>query len=268
MISFPNAKINIGLNVTSKRSDGFHNIETIFYPIELSDIVEFIPSNETTLEISGIDINGNFKNNLVYKAYDLLKNDFNLPEIKIHLHKIIPTEAGLGGGSADASFMLKALNEHFSLNIPDKKLLKYAEQLGSDCPFFIKNKPAYATNKGEKLEKLDFSLKGYSIVLIKPNVQISTAEAYQNIKLAEPNLDLKEAVKLPIDEWKDNIFNNFEDYAFAKYPELKEIKTYLYNIGAEFALMTGSGSAIYGIFKEKPEINKYKECFAWVGKIN
>lgn len=267
MIKFPNAKINIGLNVTSKRSDGFHNIETVFYPIQLNDIIEFIPSNETTLEISGIDINGNFKNNLVYKVYDLLKNDFGLPKIKIHLYKIIPIEAGLGGGSADASFMLKALNEYFELNISDEKLLKYAEQLGSDCPFFIKNTPSYATNKGENLENIEFSLKGYYIVIIKPNVQISTAEAYQNIKFGKSKLNLKEAIKLPIQEWKNNIFNSFENYAFEKYPELKEIKTQLYNIGAEFALMTGSGSAVYGIFKEKPEIIKYKDCFVWINKL-
>lgn len=267
MITFPNAKINIGLQILSKRDDGFHNIETIFYPINLNEIIEFVPSSKTDFTISGININGDKNNNLIIKAYNFLKEEYQLPNIKIHLHKIIPTEAGLGGGSADASFMLKSLNEYFELNISNKKLLKYAEQLGSDCPFFIENKPTYATAKGEILETIDLLLKGYYIALIKPNVQISTAEAYKNIKLGKPKLNLRDVVKRPIKEWKNNIFNGFEDYAFVKYPELKEIKTYLYNIGAEFALMTGSGSAIYGIFKEKPEINKYKDCFVWVGEI-
>jgi 4-diphosphocytidyl-2-C-methyl-D-erythritol kinase len=267
MILFPNAKINLGLNLVSKRNDGFHNIETIFYPIMLNDIVEFVPSEKTEFTITGIDIKGDLSNNLVLRAFNLLKKDFVLSGIKIHLHKIIPTEAGLGGGSADASFMLKSLNEYFNLNISNNKLLKYAEKLGSDCPFFIENKPSFATSKGEKLEDIELNLKDYYIVIIKPNVQINTADAYKNIKFSEPKINLKEAIKLPINEWKENIFNDFEEYAFSKYPELKEIKTYLYNIGAEFALMTGSGSAIYGIFKTKPKIDKYKDCFVWTEKL-
>ena len=268
MISFPNAKINIGLNIVSKRDDGFHNLETVFYPVKVSDILEFIPTEKTNIEISGIDIKGDVKNNLVYKVYDLLKQDYSLPNIKIHLHKIIPSEAGLGGGSSDASFMLKALNEYFKLDISEKKLLKYAEQIGSDCPFFIKNEPSFASAKGEDLERVDLSLSNYHIVIIKPDIQISTAEAFRNIIPRKPKANLKEAIKLSIDKWESNIFNDFENFAFEEYPKLKEIKTYLYNIGAEFALMTGSGSAVYGIFKEKPEINKYKECFIWIGKLN
>jgi 4-diphosphocytidyl-2-C-methyl-D-erythritol kinase len=268
MISFPNAKINIGLNIVSKRDDGFHNIETIFYHVQINDILEFIPTEETSLEISGIEIKGETKNNLVYKVYDLLKQDYPLPEIKIHLHKIIPTEAGLGGGSSNATFMLKALNEYFKLNISENKLLKYAEQIGSDCPFFIKNKPSFASAKGENLQPVNLSLSGYHIVIIKPDIKISTAEAYNNIIPKKTKTNLKEAIKLPINEWTNNIFNDFEDFAFAKYPDLNEIKTYLYNIGAEFALMTGSGSAIYGIFKEKPEIDKYKDSFVWIGELH
>ncbi len=267
MILLPNAKINIGLNVVSKREDGFHNIETVFYPIDLKDIIEFIPSNEMSFDISGIEIKGDAKNNLVYKVYDLLKQEYSLPKIKIHLHKNIPIEAGLGGGSSDGAFMLKTLNKYFKLNIPKIKILKYAEQLGSDCPFFIKNEPSFASAKGEVLEKINISLKGYHIVIIKPNIQISTADAFRNIKTKTRKTNLKEAIDLPVNEWKDNIFNDFEDFAFAKYPKLKEIKTYLYNIGAEFALTTGSGSAIYGIFTKKPKLDKYTDCFIWIGLL-
>jgi len=267
MITFPNAKINIGLKVLSKRNDGFHNIETIFYPINLKEIIEFVPSKTNEFAISGLEIKADENNNLIIKAYNLLKENYKLPNLKIHLHKIIPTEAGLGGGSADATFMLIALNEYFTLNITEAELLQYAEKLGSDCPVFVRNKPFCATEKGEVLEEIELSLKGYYIVVIKPDIQIATADAYKNVKFSKSNVLLKDAIKEPIDNWKNSVFNDFEEYAFSIYPELKEIKAYLYNIGAEFALITGSGSAIYGIFKEKPQINKYKDCFVWIAEL-
>jgi 4-diphosphocytidyl-2-C-methyl-D-erythritol kinase len=257
MISFANAKINIGLNIIEKRADGFHNIESVFYPVSWNDIVEIIPLTEKKISFSssGIDIPGNDSDNLILKAYNLIQQDFELPGASIHLHKIIPIGAGLGGGSSDAAHAIKILNDLFELKLKQEQMLTYAAQLGSDCSFFILNKPAFAFGKGEKLNPIELSLKEYSIAIIYPDIHISTAEAYAGIKPEKPLKPLTELIKFPIEEWKDTVFNDFEKSIFPKYPLLKNLKEKLYAKGAIYASMSGSGSAIYGIFKMKESVN-------------
>lgn len=251
MITFPNAKINIGLNITNKRPDGYHNLETIFYPIELCDSLEFVKGEETKFTCSGLEIEGDANNNLIMKAFRLLKNEFDLPSINIHLHKNIPMGAGLGGGSADAAFMLKMLNDNFKLGISTQELEQKASKLGADCAFFIENKPTLAKGIGNIFEPTEINLAGYHIVLIKPDVHVSTAEAYGGCKPQRWSTPLEEAIKYPIAEWKNYIFNDFEKTVFISHPELAEIKEMLYNKGAIYAAMSGSGSTIYGIFNKE-----------------
>lgn len=256
MLTFPNAKINIGLNITEKRPDGYHNLETIFYPIELCDTLEFVQAEEAKFSYSGLEIEGDSDNNLIMKAYRLLKEEFDLPAINIHLHKAIPMGAGLGGGSADAAFMLKMLNDEFNLGLSSIELQQRATKLGADCPFFIDNKPVLAKGIGNIFESTEVNLSGYHIVLIKPNVHVSTAEAYGGCKPQRWATPLEEAIKQPITEWKDCIFNDFEKTVFIAHPELAKIKEMLYEKGAIYAAMSGSGSTIYGIFdKEVNDIN-------------
>lgn len=256
MLTFPNAKINIGLNITEKRPDGYHNLETIFYPIELCDTLEFIQKEETKFGCSGLEIEGESDNNLIMKAYRLLKDEFNLPPINIHLHKAIPMGAGLGGGSADAAFMLKMLNKEFNLGLSVSELEHRAAKLGADCAFFIENKPTLAKGIGNIFEPTTINLSGYHIVLIKPDVHVSTAEAYGGCRPQRWTTPLEEAIKQPISEWKNYIFNDFEKTVFIAHPELAKIKEMLYEKGAIYAAMSGSGSTIYGIFdKEVNDIN-------------
>lgn len=266
MITFPNAKINIGLNIIEKRSDGFHNLETVFYPINLSDILEFIPidGNETIFENSGLEIDGNPNDNLCVKAYDLLKADFDLPSVKIHLHKIIPFGAGLGGGSSDAAFMLKSINEQFNLSLSNEKLKEYASKLGADCSFFIENKPSFGIDKGDVLTEIELDLKDYHFVIVKPNIHVPTAVAYSNVKPKFPKIRLQEAIKQPIETWKNNITNDFENSIFKVFPEIENIKNKLYEQGAIYASMSGSGSSVFGIFKDKIDFSKiFSEYFVW-----
>lgn len=255
MLTFPNAKINIGLNITEKRPDGYHNLETIFYPIDLCDTLEFVEEKETKFTYSGLNIEGESDNNLIIKAYKLLKEEFDLPTINIHLHKSIPMGAGLGGGSADAAFMLKMLNNEFQLNLTTQELEQKAAKLGADCAFFINNKPTLAKGIGNLFEPTCVNLSGYHIVLVKPEVHISTAEAYGGCKPQRWTTPLEEAIKQPITEWKNCIFNDFEKTVFATHPELAEIKNMLYKKGAIYAAMSGSGSTIYGIFDKEIEQN-------------
>lgn len=252
MISFPNAKINIGLNVVSKRLDGYHNLETIFYPIKLSDALELTNSDKTKFTASGIKIDGNPENNLVYKAYQLLQNDFKLPPVKLHLHKAIPFGAGLGGGSSDAAFVLKMLNNFFKLNISSPKLKTYAALIGADCPFFIENKPTFATGIGDQFQSINLDLSKYEILIVKPNVSVSTPDAYRGVIPAKPKFNLREIDNLPIEKWKDTIENDFEKSVFLKYPEIKELKQTLYKMGAIYASMSGSGSSVFGFFRHLP----------------
>ena len=254
MIIFPNAKINLGLNITEKRPDGYHNLETVFYPINLQDALEVNiltdKSRPYILNVSGTPVNGKPEDNLIVKAYLLLKDTFQLPPIDIHLFKHIPMQAGLGGGSADCAFMIKLLNEKFSLGMNSEQMETYASHLGADCAFFIRNEPVFATGIGNVFEPITLSLSGYHIVLVKPEISVSTRDAFSGIIPAHPELSLKEIIQTPIETWKNTMKNDFENTVFRKYPELAAIKDKLYNSGAIYASMSGSGSTIYGIFKE------------------
>lgn len=251
MIVFPNAKINIGLNILSRRPDGYHNLETIFYPIAIRDALEVVEAEYLSFTSSGLAIPGNPDDNLCLKACHLISKDFKLPPVHIHLHKHIPIGAGLGGGSADAAFFIKLMNDKFSLKLSTSTMENYASQLGSDCSFFIKNKPAFAFERGDKLEAVNIDLSNYYIVLVMPAIQVSTAEAYQGMSLGKAVLSLRELVKLPVKEWRSLISNDFEETVSAKYPSIGLIKTALYTAGALYASMSGSGSAVYGIFGEE-----------------
>ena len=286
MIAFPNAKINIGLNVVAKRTDDYHDIETVFYPVLLQDALEIKPMRALdpaqlrkrleagllvqpddvflpyrlfpqkedipccSLEMTGNEFPFKAADNLVVKAYLLLQQDFDLPSIDIKLHKHIPSGAGLGGGSSDCAFMISLLNRRFNLRMRDSMMERYAAKLGSDCAFFITNAPSLATGRGEILNPINLSLKGLTILLVKPDVFVSTAEAYAGVTPHKPETALADAVMRPVSEWRECVFNDFEPSVFAKYPLLAEIKQKLYDLGAEYAAMTGSGSTIYGLFRK------------------
>jgi len=259
MLTFANAKINLGLNLTEKRADGYHNLETIFYPIKLNDVVEIIDADETNCIIKGIDIPGDAEDNICLRAFKTLQSDFNLSHQQIVLLKNIPVGAGLGGGSADAAFLIKLVNDKFTLGLSIEKMQDYARVLGADCAFFIENKPTFAFGKGDEFEDLKIDLSNYFMVLVKPEIHVSTAEAYSKVRVKQPTTSLKELINLPLSEWKGNIVNDFEISVFERYPEIDEIKTKLYAAGATFALMSGSGSSIFAIFERKvdlPELEK------------
>lgn len=269
MISFPNAKINIGLYITQKRTDGYHQIETVLYPIPFQDILEIRKSPKTRFQNLGIAIdNIEPEQTSVLKAYRLLQKDFSLPAIDCILYKNIPFGAGLGGGSADAAFMLKLLNTYFNLNLSTKNLENYAAQLGSDDPFFIKNTPQLATGRGENVQPLNLSLKGLHLVLLKPDIHISTAIAYQNITPSPANFDLKKLANLPIEQWQNQVYNYFEKGLFKRFPPLQQLKATLYSSGAIYASLSGSGSALYGIFQTKPQLPaKIAQYILWQGVL-
>jgi len=270
MVVFPNAKINIGLFVTEKRRDGFHNLETVFYPVEWSDILEILPGEGQPgtyiFRNTGIDVACEAEKNLTVRAYVLLAEKYRLPAIRIHLHKQIPFGAGLGGGSADAAFMLKALNDYFSLQLTGEQLSAYAATLGSDCAFFIRNRAAFASGKGEVLEEMNFSLEDYRLVIIKPRFGVSTPEAYAGIAPQAARFDLRRLSELPVTAWKEKVTNDFEITVFRKYPRIAELKRQLYDAGALYASMTGSGSAVFGIFEKdrKPELT-LEDAEVWYG---
>lgn len=258
MVAFPNCKINIGLRVINKRADGFHNIETVFFPIPFKDAIEIIEDPVSKKEISytqtGTEIPGTTDDNLCIKTYHLLKKDFpQLPNVKMHLHKAIPMGAGLGGGSADASFMLKLICRKFDLGLSGDQLLDYALKLGSDCPFFMINEPCYATGRGEKLEAISLTFSSYKIVLVNPGIHIHTGWAFSNITIKKNNNSLKELIQLPVADWQQNIYNDFESPVFKAHPEIAAIKSTLITEGALFASMSGTGSTVYGIFKRKSD---------------
>ena len=249
MILYPNAKINLGLNIESKRSDGYHNISSVFYPIyDCFDILEIVSSNSFLFTSSGISIPGS--NNLCTKAYDLLKLKFNIPAVHIHLHKKIPIGAGLGGGSSDGAFVLKGLNDLFKLNISNKILKDLALELGADCPFFIENEPKYITGIGDLMENIKLDLSMYEIRLVDSKIHINTKNAYSNIVPKSQKLKLSELIRRPIRFWKDLITNDFEQIVFKNHPKLSKVKENLYAKGAVFSSMTGTGSTIYGFFKK------------------
>lgn len=265
MITFPNAKINLGLNVIEKRPDGYHNLETVFYPINLQDALEVTRREkggcEYTLRVSGTPIDGEPDSNLVVKAYKLLKEHYPaMQPVDIHMYKHIPVGAGLGGGSSDAAYMIKLLNDKFSLGMTTEQMEEYAARLGADCAFFVRNRPVFATGIGNVFEPVEVSLRGYYIVLVKPDIFVSTRDAYAEIKPARPAVSLKEMVDLPVAAWKDCMKNDFEEPVFRKYPEIAAIKDKLYDLGAVYASMSGSGSSVYGIFDEPVENVEDKFC--------
>ena len=248
MITFPNAKINLGLNIVEKRADGYHNLETIFYPVGWNDALEVVPADAVSLSISGIPIAGEAEKNLVMKAYRLLREDYQLDDLAIFLRKNIPFGAGLGGGSADGAFMLSLLNRYFNLQLTEEALAAYAVRLGADCPFFIYNRPVFATGIGDVIEPIEVSLGDNRIVIIKPDVAVPTAEAYSRVVPRRPAISLKTLIAAPVEEWRERVTNDFEASVFACHPELAELKSLLYKKGALYASMSGSGSALYGIF--------------------
>lgn len=258
MVVFPNAKINLGLNVVSKRADGYHNIRTVFYPIPLYDVLEVtdlcsdLPADrDVVLHTIGMVNDG--KPNLVEKAYYALAKNYALPPVEVWLKKNIPAQAGLGGGSADAAFMLMALVNKYKLPVSENELYETAKGLGADCPFFLHDKPLSASGIGCDFSPADVSLDGLHILLVKPKVSVSTAEAYAGIRPHEPETDLDEILRKPIEQWRDLLVNDFEVPVFAKYPELEKVKNTLYEAGALYASMSGSGSAIFGLFENKTE---------------
>ena len=266
MISFPNAKINLGLHVTGKRSDGYHTIETIFYPIPLTDALEAVKSEKTSFSQTGIKLESSPEDNLVMKAYNLMAEEYKIPPLDIYLKKVIPSGAGLGGGSADAAFTLKLLNDLCECNITDNELEKMAASIGADCPFFIQNKPVVATGTGNIFKPSDVSLKGYVIYVVKPPVAVSTKEAYSNIKPQKPEFSLDKLSAFPVAEWRHILRNDFEPSVFEKYPIIGEIKNKLYSMGAEYAAMSGSGSAVFGLFKGTIS-PVFSDCFIWKGTL-
>ena len=256
MVLFPNAKVNLGLNIVGKRADGYHNLETVFYPVNLQDALEVIESAEDGFHLSGLPVGGNPADNLCLKAYATLKNDFpHLPSVNIHLHKVIPMGAGLGGGSADGAFMLSLLNIKFQLNLSQEQLLGYALQLGSDCPFFIINKPCLATGRGENLTPVDVDLSAYKIVLVNAGIHVSTKEAFSKLMPAQPAKSVQSIIAQPIETWKDEFTNDFEKNVFEQFSVIKDIKENLYKAGAIYASMTGSGSTVFGVFEPTADLN-------------
>ncbi|HVG40413.1 MAG TPA: 4-(cytidine 5'-diphospho)-2-C-methyl-D-erythritol kinase [Chitinophagaceae bacterium] len=254
MITFSNCKINLGLRVLDKRPDGYHNIESIFYPIYWQDAIEIIqkdskPSAETTIDTTGNSLDINPKDNICYKAYSILKKEFTeLPPVHIHLHKTIPTGAGLGGGSANGAFTLMLLNKKFNLRLTEEELSAYALMLGSDCPFFINNKPCLASGRGEKLLPLALDLSAYKFIIVNPSIHVSTSWAFSQLHKKESSTSLQTIIQQPITAWKNELGNDFEDAIFETYPAIKELKKHLYSAGAVYASMSGSGSTVYGLF--------------------
>ena len=264
MILFPNAKINIGLNILSRREDGFHNLETIFYPLAIRDALEVVEADQMKFTSSGLEIPGDAMDNLCLKAYYLLSKDYKLPPVHIHLHKNIPIGAGLGGGSADASFFIKLINQKFELRMDTLQMEAYASKLGSDCAFFIQNKPAIAVGKGDQLQTIDLDLSSYFIMLVMPQVQVSTSDAYRGVRPATMASSLADLIKLPIEAWRVAIKNDFEPSVFLQYPIIAEVKSKLYSAGALYACMSGSGSSVFGIFEKElklPDLEQYNKVF-------
>ncbi len=261
MITFPIAKINLGLNVVERRADGYHNLETVFYPVPLTDALEISVMDERfpspypcDLKVSNINIEGDEQKNLVVKAYNRLAEKYALPPLHIHLHKGIPTQAGMGGGSSDGAYMLRLLNEAFGLGLSDDELMAHALTLGADCPFFILSRPCYAEGVGEKLQPIDLDLSGWHIAIVRPDIPVPTKEAFSLITPQRPAVNCKDIVMQPVETWRDVLTNDFEKSVFALHPEIGVIKDKLYDMGAVYASMSGSGSSVFGLFRESPDL--------------
>ena len=259
MIVFPNCKLNLGLHILRKRSDGFHNLETVFYPLPLQDALEVIQSEDKATPLlfttSGLPVDGKPEDNICFKAYYLLRNRFpELPPVKMHLHKAIPMGAGLGGGSADGAYTLLLLNKKFSLDLSEGELIDYALQLGSDGPFFIVNQPCYATGRGEKMEPIQIDLSAYKFLIVNPGIHVNTGWAFRQITPATDRPSLKEQIQRPVAQWKDLLVNDFEAPVSTAHPEIASIRDTLYGHGAIYAAMSGSGSTVFGIFPKDADL--------------
>ena len=265
MITFPIAKINLGLNVVEKRPDGYHNLETVFYPVQICDALEVFemhqdfPSDvDCDLKVTNIHIDGDEQRNLVVRAYKLLKEDFpDLPRVHAHLYKGIPTQAGMGGGSSDCGFMITLLNEMFGLGLTNQQMIDYAARLGADCPFFILNEPCYAEGIGEKLEPISLNLSGWYLAVVRPEIPVPTKEAFSLITPRHPEINCRDIVMQPVETWRDLLTNDFEKSVFTLHPEIGAIKDKLYSLGATYAAMSGSGSSLFGLFRNPVDLS----CF-------
>lgn len=267
MITFPIAKINIGLNVVERRPDGYHNLQTVFYPVPIKDALEVTPMAEgfpsdvdCDLKVTNLHIEGDEQRNLVVRAYQLLKQDYPaLPRVHAHLWKGIPTQAGMGGGSSDCAYMLRLLNEQFALKLTDEQMIAYAARLGADCAFFIKSRACYAEGIGELMQPIGLDLTGWYIGIVRPDIPVPTKEAFSLIRPHYPEVCCLEAVRQPVEQWRDVVTNDFEESVFALHPEIGAVKEQLYKMGATYAAMSGSGSALYGLFRDDP--HALKEAF-------
>ncbi len=266
MIQFPTAKINLGLNVVEKRADGYHNLQTVFYPVGIKDALEIFPMDESfpsatdcDLKVTNITIEGDEQCNLVMRAYNLLKQDFpDLPRIHAHLYKGIPTQAGMGGGSSDCGFMIRLLNESFHLGLSEQQMIGYAVRLGADCPFFILNRPCYAEGIGEKLYPISLDLSSWYIAIVRPPIPVSTKEAFSLVTPRYPQISCRELVTKPVETWREALTNDFEQSVFAIHPEIGRIKQQLYDAGAVYAAMSGSGSSLFGLFHQPVSLEGFK----------
>jgi 4-diphosphocytidyl-2-C-methyl-D-erythritol kinase len=269
MIKFPNAKINLGLNIIEKRPDGFHNIESVFYPVAWADALEILPSENFSFSSSGLEIPGSQDSNLVIKAFEILKKEGLLKgrNVAMHLHKVLPMGAGIGGGSADGAFALKMLNDLFELNLSVIQLQEYAAQMGSDCPFFIENSPKFCYGRGTDFSEIELNLKGKYIVLANPQIHVSTAEAYAGVLPHKPEVSIKNILKMPISDWKGLLINDFEASVLQNHPKIANVKNQMYDLGAQYASMTGSGSTVFGIFENEPnDLDPlFEDCVCWQG---
>ena len=248
MIVYPNAKVNLGLNIVGRREDGYHDIETVFYPVPLQDALEVQQASQPSFRLAGTPLDCAAGDNLVIRLQRMLQEEFQLPPLDIYLYKHIPSGAGLGGGSSDAAFMMRLLNEKFDLGLSDEQMEQRVSKLGADCAFFIQNKPVFATGIGDVFTPIDLSLAGWTMVLVKPDSFVSTREAYAGVKPALPDVSLTELIKEPVEKWQGKVCNDFEPSVFATHPEIAAIKDKLLDLGATYASMSGSGSAVFGLF--------------------
>ena len=277
MITFPVAKINLGLNVVEKRADGYHNLQTVFYPVPIMDALEIVPMSDgfpsdvdCDLKVTNITIEGDEQRNLVVRAYQLLKADYpELPRVHAHLWKGIPTQAGMGGGSSDCGYMIRLLNETFDMGLSSEQMQQYAARLGADCAFFIESRACYAEGIGERLQPIDLDLSGWHIGVVRPDIPVPTKEAFSRIHPHYPALNCRDVVRQPVETWRDRVTNDFEESVFVLHPEIGAVKEQLYKMGATYAAMSGSGSALFGLFKDEPDALRqtFPDMFTFSGVL-